>query len=534
MRSATLFLLAILAPCLVLGWLSWRSMRDEESVIRRRQTAYYQQSADAAAREAAIVMQAFRQEFGRAVERLLAEGSSPEETALRFHTGLKQAWPAAQTGFVLDGISGRVIPQVEPGEMAVTAFLVQHPWLSSAGMQKLTLDRGEVWTSLAASVREQPEGMITRDEPDATMHILWHRNAMHPEYVYAAALDSGAMRRALAALEGMQAPDDEATLLLLDARGQVAARWGRSGVLPAADMIASRDAGPVLPGWRAAVVLHDPLAFLHQAAGARWRLGMVVAVASLAAAAGAGFILRDVRRSRREARQKTDFVSSVSHEFRTPLTSIRMFSDMLQAADELPDEKRIRYAGIISTEAARLSRLISNVLCFSRMERGSLPLHRAAVDLTALVRTTVEGIRPELEKAGAGISLDLPDGPVPLSGDADAISQVLLNLLCNAGKYGHVPGRPQLIQVAVESDPEKVTLTVSDNGAGIPSGHEERIFDEFHRAHDALASGTAGSGLGLTIARRLALAHGGSLSCGTSAAGGAAFFFMLPLHPLHH
>src|SRR5437867_1012210 len=154
-----------------------------------------------------------------------------------------------------------------------------------------------------------------------------------------------------------------------------------------------------------------------------------------AIAIGSWLIVTDLRRQLALSRQKTDFVSNVSHELKTPLTSIRMFSELL-AEGRVTDEKRQReYLGVITTETARLTRLINNVLDFARMERGEKKYRFENCDLVPIIRETVETYRPHLEASGFTVDCDLPDEPLPVKGDADALAQVLVNLISNAEKY---------------------------------------------------------------------------------------------------
>jgi signal transduction histidine kinase len=139
----------------------------------------------------------------------------------------------------------------------------------------------------------------------------------------------------------------------------------------------------------------------------------------------------------------------------------------------------------------------------------------------------MEHMRPQLEKDGFEVEVILPEDPVTVEGDGDALSQVLLNLLSNAGKYGTAPDLPRSITVALSRKDGHAVLSVADRGPGVPRGHERRVFEKFQRAHNTLASGTAGSGLGLTIARRLAEAHKGSLEYVPRTGGGAEFVLTL-------
>ncbi|MDR3378297.1 MAG: HAMP domain-containing sensor histidine kinase, partial [Verrucomicrobiae bacterium] len=255
------------------------------------------------------------------------------------------------------------------------------------------------------------------------------------------------------------------------------------------------------------------------------------------------------------ARQKTDFVSNVSHELKTPLTSIRMFSELL-AEDRVTDPDRRRsYLQIITAEAARLTRLINNVLDFSRMERGEKKYNFQGCDLTEIVRTTAEAYRPHLESAGVRFVCVLPAGGIAVRADGDALSQVIVNLLSNAEKYsglgerrasnppdaialggaapspaGGGPAREILVELKEKQTPlPYAEVRVLDRGPGVPRGCEEKIFEKFYRAHDSLSSGIQGSGLGLTIARQIARAHGGDVVYEPREGGGSCFCLRLPV-----
>src|SRR5262249_23770944 len=135
------------------------------------------------------------------------------------------------------------------------------------------------------------------------------------------------------------------------------------------------------------------------------------------------------------ARQKTDFVSNVSHELKTPLTSIRMFSELLAEGRVTEPSKQRSYLGIIAAEAARLTRLINNVLDFSRMERGEKDYSLQPCDISGIAQEIVESYRPHLEANGFQFEAELPASEVWVNGDPDALAQVIVNLLSNAEKY---------------------------------------------------------------------------------------------------
>lgn len=283
--------------------------------------------------------------------------------------------------------------------------------------------------------------------------------------------------------------------------------------------------GEALPHWELAAYLLDPAQAGRSASTFKLTLGLLIALLLLAIAVGSWLIVADLNRHLRLARQKTDFVSNVSHELKTPLTSIRMFTEML-AEDRVQDEaKRRHFLGIITAETARLTRLINNVLDFARLERGDKKHQFAPFDLAALVRETVESYRPHLETLGFTVRAQVPAGPLNFQGDRDAIAQVLVNLLSNAEKYS---GERKEIEVALDLAADAIEVCVFDRGLGVPPGCKEKIFDQFYRAHDSLSSGIQGSGLGLTLARQIARAHGGEVIYQTREGGGSCFVLKLP------
>jgi len=317
----------------------------------------------------------------------------------------------------------------------------------------------------------------------------------------------------------------------------------------------------------------DPRQLGRSAATTRITVGLLITVLVLAIGVGSWLIVRDLKRQLALARQKTDFVSNVSHELKTPLTSIRMFSEMLAEGRVEDEDKRRQFLNIITAEAARLTRLINNVLDFARLERGEKQYQFARLDLAALAQETVELYRPHLEASGFALNFrnkgaDSPgavtdpsdhcDGsnrndvngtsqPLAIRGDRDALAQVMVNLLSNAEKYSDdrkaievILGasanssspRPRAQQadhvVSSSATCEWAEWSVLDRGRGVPPGCEEKIFEQFYRAHDSLADGVQGSGLGLTLARQIAEAHGGSVTYAPREGGGSRFTLRLP------
>jgi signal transduction histidine kinase len=283
-----------------------------------------------------------------------------------------------------------------------------------------------------------------------------------------------------------------------------------------------------LPHWEVAVYLVNPASITRSAQTLRLTLGLLVTVLVLAIGVGSWLIVSDLSRQLTLTRQKADFVSNVSHELKTPLTSIRMFSELLAEGRVADPAKQRSYLGIIAAETARLTRLINNVLDFARLERGEKKYQFQPCDVVRVVRETLESYRPNLEAGGFRLECALPESPAMVQGDRDALAQVLVNLLSNAEKYSN-SHKEISVQVVVQPQPVRyIEVQVLDRGQGVPAGCEEKIFEKFYRAQDSLSSGIQGSGLGLTLARQIARAHGGEVIFERREGGGSIFSLRLP------
>ena len=379
-------------------------------------------------------------------------------------------------------------------------------------------------------IGDQTDGMLARFLQNKLKLMFWHRLSAEPDLIFGAELN---LNRVVDGLRGLVQPDpalqNEICLALLDdnakpvaiSRANFQANWKRPFV--------ATEIGDALPHWEVAAYLVNPARLTQAAHTTRLTLGLLIAVLVLAIGVGSWLIVRSLNAELKLARQKTDFVSNVSHELKTPLTSIRMFSELLAEGRVADAAKQRSYLNIITAEAGRLTRLINNVLDFSRMERGEKKYNFQPCDLAAVVRGIEQTFRPHLEAGGFKFICELPDAPVPVRGDADALSQVIVNLLSNAEKYSN-GGKEITLQLAQRQSPlPHAEIKVLDRGAGIPRGSEEKIFEKFYRAHDSLSSGVQGSGLGLTIARQIARAHGGDVVYEPRDGGGSCFSLRLPI-----
>jgi two-component system phosphate regulon sensor histidine kinase PhoR len=232
------------------------------------------------------------------------------------------------------------------------------------------------------------------------------------------------------------------------------------------------------------------------------------------------------RRERQLTQLKEDFISNVSHELKTPLSLIRMFSEMLVTNRVRSEDARQEYYGIIHSESDRMGRLITNLLDFSRLERERQSLHLEDTDVARLVTKELEAFRYQLQKEGFELSTTV-DGSVPETAvDANAISMALFNLLDNAVKYA---GDSRKIAVAVVRDDGYIDISVKDEGIGIPESEKNRIFEKFFRGSGARVRGIRGSGIGLAITRQVAEMHGGQVQVQSEPGKGSTFTLRIPI-----
>ncbi|MFA6959756.1 MAG: HAMP domain-containing sensor histidine kinase [Opitutaceae bacterium] len=281
----------------------------------------------------------------------------------------------------------------------------------------------------------------------------------------------------------------------------------------------------VLPGWEVVGYLSEEPVRLS--GGVFFTLSAVLAGGLVAAILSGGVLLmRQARRSEEDAAQKTSFVANVSHEFKTPLTTIRLYAELLEQGRVKDADKRAEYLATIGRETKRLARLVNNVLDFSRLEQGRKRFDLAKIDLVAELTGLLEMHTPRMAEAGLTVRSELAQGSLSVRTDRDALGQIFINLLDNACKYA-VSGGEVVVSLAVGSS-GGARLIVADRGPGVPAEHRGRIFEKFHRVDDTLTAEKAGAGLGLSIARQLARGLGGDLRYADRKGGGAEFILDLP------
>jgi len=264
------------------------------------------------------------------------------------------------------------------------------------------------------------------------------------------------------------------------------------------------------------------------AIGQRFMRTSFITLGALSILLAGGIILthRNVSKEVALARLKSDFVSNVSHELRTPLSLIRLYAETLEMGRITNKEKYHEYYTIIRKESERLTALINNILDFSRIEAGRKEYDFRDTDMQELVRNTLESYRYQIEQNGFTFVEKIEDNVPPMKVDREAMARSLLNLVNNALKYSQ---DRKYIGVNLYRQNGSVKLEVEDHGIGIPQSEQQKIFEKFYRVGDPLVHNTKGSGLGLSLVRHIARAHGGDVAVDSEPGRGSRFIITLPV-----
>jgi signal transduction histidine kinase len=249
-------------------------------------------------------------------------------------------------------------------------------------------------------------------------------------------------------------------------------------------------------------------------------------VLSLLLVGGLGLTYRAVTKEMALAKLKSDFVSNVSHELRTPLALIRLYAETLELGRIQTRDRVEEYYRIIRTESERLTALINNILDFSRIEAGRKEYEFRETDIAELVKNTLESYRDQIQEQGFALEQQIdPDVP-KVQVDREAIARSVVNLVNNALKYS---ADEKFLGVKLYRGNGAVKLEVIDRGIGIARSEQAKIFEKFYRGGDPLVHNTKGSGLGLSLVRHIAHAHGGNIDVESTPGKGSKFTLWIPL-----
>jgi len=268
----------------------------------------------------------------------------------------------------------------------------------------------------------------------------------------------------------------------------------------------------------------SPIEF--QPAGSTLSLVARAAPVMTSPGAGALLVLHDVTDLRRADRVRRDFVANVSHELRTPLTAIRGYVEALAEDDVAPDE-RSRFLAVIARQAARMERLVQDLLRLASLDAREEPIEEAPCVLADLLQAVVRDLAPAIERKQQRVSIAVAPDVAEIVTDAAKVQDALRNLVENASAYSP---EGSAIELSAAAEAERVVLRVADRGPGIPKSDLERIFERFYRVDKARSRESGGTGLGLSIVKHLVQRLGGDVRAENRPGGGAVFTVRLPRH----
>lgn len=285
-----------------------------------------------------------------------------------------------------------------------------------------------------------------------------------------------------------------------------------------------RELSPLVPLWRLWIHPGNPRSISQYIAKQRWIYGIAITLLMAGMIFGIVLVLRDISRERKLMQLRSDFVSNVTHELKTPLTSIRIFAETMRMGRIKKKSDQQEYLSIIVKESERLTRLINTVLDFSKIKQGEKQYHMEPVNLSLIVERALSAVEYWLKEQGFQTILDVePD--VQTLADSDAMEQAVLNLVSNGMKYS---GERKLIMVRLSQIENLIRLEVKDRGIGIPDSKQPFIFDKYFRAHVGSKKDKGGSGLGLTVVKHIVDAHQGHIELKSKVNEGSSFTIVLP------
>jgi signal transduction histidine kinase len=282
---------------------------------------------------------------------------------------------------------------------------------------------------------------------------------------------------------------------------------------------------PPFSNWKASVGLKntnlDDLArssFLHSAGST-----LLVLVFLLC---GIALTLRATDREARLAQAKSNFVSNVSHELKTPLASLSLFSEILELGRVNNEEKKTEYYRIIRHESLRLNKMIDNILDFSKIEAGRKTYEFAEGDIAEVIDDVLSSYRYQIINSGFEIQTNIEPSLPPVLIDRDAMAQAVSNLIDNAIKYS---GETKQLSITTKTQGADLSIAIADHGMGIPRAEQQKIFEKFYRVGNGLVHDVKGSGLGLSLVKHIVAAHKGTVSVESDVGKGSRFTILLPL-----
>jgi signal transduction histidine kinase len=245
---------------------------------------------------------------------------------------------------------------------------------------------------------------------------------------------------------------------------------------------------------------------------------------------GIALTIRATDREARLAQAKSNFVANVSHELKTPLSLLSLFSEILELGRVKDEEKRAEYYRIIRHESLRLNAVIDNILDFSKIEAGRKTYNFANGDVAEVIENVLSSYRYQIVNSGFDVQTNIQPALPPVSIDRDAMAQAISNLLDNAIKYSR---EVKQLSITTERRGSDLSIEIADRGIGIPRAEQAKVFEKFYRVGNGLVHDVKGSGLGLSLVKHIIEAHQGTISVESEAGKGTRFTILLPLARKH-
>lgn len=523
--------LIVLLPLIFLSWQSWKISRDNHQVNK----AHFEQLISARLDKVDALVQAYFDETQLTLSLLIPQWKL-ETNGIREITNSNGT---IRQIFVIDKNNKRLLPAnnipLTRNESALvqrlTAIWHDPKILLSNQPEPSAEEQTQAKTkSRSMSSQHMVSKSMTKNLPNNVLHhgwYLWHweggANLIYwqqnnQQQIIGVELEPVSIKSDLISRLPDTTSDHDSTnnfrLRVLDTAGKIIYQWGAFN--PAKNQsLQQHSLSYPLSSWSVEYYgeAYSPTVL------SRYNLLLTLAGFALLISALAWFLYREQIREMRLATQRVQFVSQVSHELKTPLTNIRMYSEMLE--DQLDDNpQQQRYLQVITDESQRLSRLISNVLNFSRKPR----LHQHEFEVNPLIQQSISHFKPSFATKSIALNLDLK-ATGSLFSDPDALEQIINNLLSNVEKYA---ADGQQVDISSTIDQQHFTLQIRDYGKGIAHRERKRIFQPFYRINNQLTEGVSGTGIGLAIAKQQAELLGGSLTL-ISVDKGACFQLKLPL-----
>ncbi|HYE84119.1 MAG TPA: ATP-binding protein [Clostridia bacterium] len=241
--------------------------------------------------------------------------------------------------------------------------------------------------------------------------------------------------------------------------------------------------------------------------------------------------IQDITELRKLEKVRTEFVANVSHELKTPLTSIKGFAETLKTGDIEDKEDTIRFLNIIEDEADRLYRLINDILSLSELEQKKVKIASCEIKVGKAIWEVLSMLKSQSEKKDIELSMDVEEGLRTITGDIDKFKQMLINLVDNGIKYTPEKGKilVEAYNLKRDADKDEILIKVKDNGIGIPKQHISRLFERFYRVDKARSRNVGGTGLGLAIVKHIVILFNGEIEVDSQVGKGTEFRIILPV-----